>query len=146
MCVRSSRYSKRKWNFNLEDMKRQFTTACTPQQNKVAEQMNKTLLERTRAMLRVVVYVMYNSQETTKLDPKSRRCLLLGYADGVKGYRLWYPIIHKVIISRDAIFMEDNKQVADNNTINESSKTATVHVEKEFVDDSSEAKPIPEIQ
>ena len=34
------------------------------------------------------VYVMYNAQETTKLDPKSRKCLFLGYADGVKGYRL----------------------------------------------------------
>ncbi|GKA03138.1 gag-pol polyprotein [Tanacetum coccineum] len=35
-----------------------------------------------------LVYVMYNTQETEKLDPKSRKCLFLGYADGVKGYRL----------------------------------------------------------
>ena len=34
------------------------------------------------------VYVMYNAQETTKLDPKFRKCLFFGYADGVKGYRL----------------------------------------------------------
>lgn len=31
---------------------RQFTVAYTPQQNGVAEWMNRTLLERTRAMLR----------------------------------------------------------------------------------------------
>ncbi|GJV90693.1 retrovirus-related pol polyprotein from transposon TNT 1-94 [Tanacetum coccineum] len=42
------------------------------------------------------VYVMYNSQETTKVDPKSRKCLFLGYSDGVKGYRLWDPTAHKM--------------------------------------------------
>ncbi|GJU86091.1 retrovirus-related pol polyprotein from transposon TNT 1-94 [Tanacetum coccineum] len=41
------------------------------------------------------VYVMYNTQETTKLDLKSKKCLFLGYADGVKGYRLWDPIAYK---------------------------------------------------
>ncbi|KAI4351083.1 hypothetical protein L6164_005468 [Bauhinia variegata] len=34
-----------------EDIKKQFTTAYTPQQNGVAERMNRTLLKRTRAML-----------------------------------------------------------------------------------------------
>ncbi|GKD10240.1 gag-pol polyprotein [Tanacetum coccineum] len=37
-----------KWQ---EGIKRQFTTAYTPQQNGVAERMNRTLLERARAML-----------------------------------------------------------------------------------------------
>ena len=37
--------------YNQEGIKRQFTTAYTPQQNGVAERMNRTLLERTRAML-----------------------------------------------------------------------------------------------
>ncbi|KAE8680428.1 putative Double Clp-N motif-containing P-loop nucleoside triphosphate hydrolases superfamily protein [Hibiscus syriacus] len=123
-----------------EGIKRQFTVANTPQQNGVAERMNRTLLEITRAMLRdaglekslwaeavntacylvnrapstiielktpmemwtgkpadysnlhvfgSIVYVMYNSQEISKLDPKSRKCKFLGYADRVKGYRLW---------------------------------------------------------
>ncbi|KAL0561699.1 hypothetical protein IC582_002139 [Cucumis melo] len=90
------------------------------------------------------VYVMYNTQETTKLDPKARRCLFLGYADGEKD-RLWDSTAHKVIISRDVIFMEDKKQVADDSTVDESSGTAIVHVEKESVDDSFEVKPIHEI-
>ncbi|GJV43850.1 gag-pol polyprotein [Tanacetum coccineum] len=47
------------------------------------------------------VYVMKNTQETTKLDLKYRKCLFLGYAEGVKGYRLWDPTAHKVVISRD---------------------------------------------
>ena len=35
-----------------EDIKRQLTVEYTPQQNGVAKRMNRTLLERTRAMLR----------------------------------------------------------------------------------------------
>ena len=53
------------------------------------------------------VYVMYNVQERAKLDPKSRRCIFLGYVDRVKGYRMWDPTAHKIVISRDVIFIED---------------------------------------
>lgn len=60
------------------------------------------------------VYVMHNAQETSKLDPKSRKCIFLGYADGVKGYRLWDPAACKVIISRDVIFTEDKVQGKEN--------------------------------
>ncbi|GJX19059.1 retrovirus-related pol polyprotein from transposon TNT 1-94 [Tanacetum coccineum] len=121
-------YSRRCWVYPIkkksnvqEGIKRQFKTAYTPQQNGVAERMNRTLLERARAMLATVelktpmetwtgrqvnysdlhifgshVYVMYNTQETTKLDPKSIKCLFLGYADEVKRYRLWDPTAHKI--------------------------------------------------
>ena len=118
-----------------EDIKRQFTIAYTPQQKRVALRMNKTLLERKRAMLKVTglgkpfwqkqstssasklnysrlhifgspVYVIYNTQEASKLDSKSRKCVFLGYADGVKGYRLWDPTAHKLVINRDVIFIE----------------------------------------
>jgi hypothetical protein len=33
------------------------------------------------------VYMMYNTQEVSKLDLKSRKFVFLGYVDGVKGYR-----------------------------------------------------------
>ncbi|KAI5434960.1 hypothetical protein KIW84_021691 [Lathyrus oleraceus] len=49
------------------------------------------------------VYVMYNSQERAKLDPKYRKCIFLGYANGVRGYRLWDPASCKVIVSRDSV-------------------------------------------
>lgn len=173
----------------VEGIKRQFTTSYTPQQNGVAERMNRTLLERTRAMLGAAslekkfwaeavntacyvinrspstaielktpmemwtgkpvdysdlhifgspVYVMYNNQETTKLDPKSRKCVFLGYADGVKGYRLWDPTAHKVIISRDVIFTEDKKIEEERSSSKERSETVAVQVEKE---NSSGATP-----
>ena len=156
--------------------------AYTPQQNGLAKQMNKTLLEKTRAMLKIVdlaklfwvetvntacyvinqspstvinlktpmemwtgkpidysclhvfgspVYVMYNDQERSKLDPKSRKCIFLGHADGVKGYRLWDPTAHKVVISRDVIFAEDKLQEkGDDNTMKKDLETIIFQLEK----------------
>ncbi|KAL3846133.1 hypothetical protein ACJIZ3_003536 [Penstemon smallii] len=168
-----------------EGIKRQFTVAYTPQQNGVAERMNRTLLECTRAMLRtagmaksfwaeavktacyvinrspstaidlktpmeIPVYVMYNAQERSKLDPKSRKCIFLGYADGVKGYRLWDPTAHKVIISRDVIFTDNKIQENENDsTSKEKPDTTTVEFEdrqEQEVLDSSEAAPEHEEQ
>ena len=95
------------------------------------------------------VYVMYNAQERTKLDAKSRRCIFLGYADGVKGYRLWDPTAHKIVISRDVIFVEDQLQRkdGDDGTVKEKSETVPVYVENNPEDsDSFEAAPEHEEQ
>ncbi|MDD0148430.1 hypothetical protein PSY31_22260, partial [Shigella flexneri] len=75
-----------------------------------------------------LVYAMYNAEETTKLDPKSRKCLFLGYADEVNGYRLWDTTAHKVVIIRDIIFVEDKLQrnERDDSTAVGSSKTINV--------------------
>ena len=87
---------------------------------------------------------MYNAQEKTKLGPKSRKTIFLGYADGVNGYRLWDPTAHKIVISRDVIFVEDQLQRkdGDNNTAKEKSETLLVYVENNPKDsDSSKAGP-----
>ncbi|GJZ47045.1 gag-pol polyprotein [Tanacetum coccineum] len=93
---------------------------------------------RQEGIKRHHVYVMYNTQETTKLDPKSKKCLFLGYADGVKWYRLWDPTAHKVVVSRDVVFMEDkiqeNEEAAPQyevNKTNESQALATRTLNRE---------------
>ncbi|KAE8690665.1 hypothetical protein F3Y22_tig00110893pilonHSYRG00252 [Hibiscus syriacus] len=75
------------------------------------------------------------------------KCKFLGYADGVKGYRLWDPTARKVIISRDVIFVEDKLQRKENDASAEKSETTHIHVEKEVEQgDSSEAEPVHDEQ
>lgn len=39
----------------------------------------------------------------------ARRCVLIGYPNGVKGYKLWCIENQKIIVSRDVTF--DEKQI-----------------------------------
>ena len=51
-----------------------------------------------------------SKDERGKLDPKSKKCILLGYGERRKGYRLFDPEKEKVIYSRDVIFNEEEKK------------------------------------
>lgn len=91
------------------------------------------------------VYVMYSSQERMKLDPKSIKCIFLGYADDVQGYRLWDPIACKVIINRDVIFADNELHESKNDST--SKETIKIQMDKKYGEnDSSEAEPKHEEQ
>uniref|UniRef100_A0A2N9FRN5 CCHC-type domain-containing protein n=1 Tax=Fagus sylvatica TaxID=28930 RepID=A0A2N9FRN5_FAGSY len=51
-------------------------------------------------------YVHISGEDRSKLDPKSKKCIFLGFKKGVKGYKLWDPVAQKVVISRDVVFDE----------------------------------------
>ena len=51
-------------------------------------------------------YALLPKNQHSKLDPKSKVYVFVGYGDGVKGYRLWDPTSHKIIINRDVVFDE----------------------------------------
>ncbi|GKF18166.1 gag-pol polyprotein [Tanacetum coccineum] len=105
--------------------------------------MNRTLLERARAILstaslgksfraeavNTACYVINRSPSTAVglKTPMEIKCLFLGYADGVKGYRLWDPTTYKVVISRDVDFMEDkiqeNEEAAPQHEVNETNES-----------------------
>lgn len=133
-----------------------YTVPYTPQQNGKAERKNRSLVERSRAMIedsgipkefwgeaiRTVNYVMNRGisanmygvtpaelwygykpdvsnlkvfgcvahshipkELRTKLDTKTEKCVMLGYAP--TGYRLWDVKKEKIIISRDVEFDEN---------------------------------------
>ena len=85
------------------------------------------------------MYMMYNSKERIQLDPKSRKCIFLGYTDNVKGYCLWDLIARKVI-SRDVIFLENELQ-RDQESVSNTKETTTTYVDdKSREKDSSEAE------
>lgn len=138
-----------------EGIKRHFTVRKTPQQNGVAERMNRTLVEKVRCMLshsglskvfwgealsyarhivnrlpsaalngrtplevwsgspandydsmRIFGCSAYYHVTESKLDPRAKKAIFLGFSGGVKGYRLWCSESKKVILSRDVTFDE----------------------------------------
>uniref|UniRef100_A0AAV1TS81 Polyprotein n=1 Tax=Peronospora matthiolae TaxID=2874970 RepID=A0AAV1TS81_9STRA len=116
----------------LNGIVHQRTVPYSPQQNGVAERMNRTIMERSRSMLyykgvpmewwaeavstalgfkvkptldhlRVFGsrgYAHIDEAKRTKLEPKSFRCLLLGYPENVNGYRVYDLDASKVKVSR----------------------------------------------
>lgn len=51
-------------------------------------------------------YVHVSKEKHYKLDFKANKCLLLGYGENIKGYKLWDPIAMKMLYSKDVIFRE----------------------------------------
>ncbi|GJZ57863.1 retrovirus-related pol polyprotein from transposon TNT 1-94 [Tanacetum coccineum] len=135
---------------------RHLTVAGTPQQNGVAERMNRTLMDKVRClliqsglpktfwaeatctaaylinrspstaiekktpmemwsghpsdygMLRIFGCVAYPHDKQGKLEPRAIKCVLLGYPEGVKGYRLYRldDESPKIVTSRNVVFNE----------------------------------------
>ena len=59
-----------------------------------------------------------------KLDPRARKCVLIGFKKGVKGYKIWDPNDRKFILSSDVTFDEasmvkpTNSQQVESQTTN----------------------------
>ena len=58
--------------------------------------------------LQVFGCVAYAHQKQGKLDARAKKCMFIGYPEGVKGYKLWYEDggSSKCFISRDVVFKE----------------------------------------
>ncbi|GJY31437.1 retrovirus-related pol polyprotein from transposon TNT 1-94 [Tanacetum coccineum] len=110
-----------------EGIVRHQTVRYIPQHNRVVERINRTLLERARCMLSnvglpnifwveavntacylIFGYPTYAHVNDGKLDPRAKKCIFLGYADGTNSYRLWCPDgkSSRFLISRDVTFDE----------------------------------------
>jgi hypothetical protein len=53
-------------------------------------------------------YPLISKDQRSKLDHRSNKYVFVGYGDGFKGYILWNPTAHKLIISRDVVFDESS--------------------------------------
>ena len=87
------------------------------------------------SVLRIFGCPAYYHVKGTKLEPRAKKSIFVGYVEGVKGYRLWCldPESPKFVISRDVTFDEnsmlDQKKVIDEST---GSKEEEVGVKVEF--------------
>jgi 2-hydroxychromene-2-carboxylate isomerase len=52
------------------------------------------------------VFAHVSKDERAKFDPTGRKCVLVGYCETQKAFRLWDPSARKVQISRDVLFDE----------------------------------------
>ena len=153
-----------------EGVRHECTIPKTPEQNGVAERLNRTLVESSRSMLldanlphkfwaeavSTAVYLRNRSptkavkektpyeawhgekpkveklrvfgcdayshipkDERGKFDSKARKCILLGYGQETKGYRLFDTTRGKVIHSRDVRFNEKEKSSKDDTSDDE---------------------------
>ncbi|KAH0778754.1 hypothetical protein KY290_005181 [Solanum tuberosum] len=95
-----------------QGIRHQKTPLKTSQLNGLAERMNMTLIERVRYL--VSKAKLQNSfwgealltDACSKLDAKTRQCILIGYGLDKFGYMLYDPIEKKLLRSRDILFME----------------------------------------
>ena len=53
-----------------------------------------------------LAYVLIPKEKRKALQPHSKKCIFIGYPDGVKAWKFWDPVEKKVIISSHAVFDE----------------------------------------
>lgn len=71
----------------------------------------------------------YFHVKETKLDPRSKKAIFLGFSTGIKGYRLWCRKSKKISLRRDFTFDESVmlKQKKEKNSQEESMKMGILH-------------------
>nr|GEY17660.1 hypothetical protein [Tanacetum cinerariifolium] len=106
------------------------TPPYTPQHNRVLERRNRTLLEMFRSMMsqttlqksfwdhaletveRILNMVTTKKVEKTSyevwLEPESIQCIFIGYLKETMGYSFYYPPENKVLVARNAEFLENS--------------------------------------
>lgn len=178
-----------------EGIVRHWTVRKTPQQNGVAERLNRTLRERAMCMrsdaglgrewwaeavatanyiinrsphskldgdvpykvwsgehadyerLRIFGCTAYYHVSEGKLDARAKKAIFLGYARGVKGYRLWSVEDSKFIISRDVTFDENSMEASSKALVpcgvdNETSRSQVVEIEPKDQPGSSRVQAV----
>jgi transposase InsO family protein len=98
-------------------------------------------------IFRCPAYVHISGEDRSKLDPKSKKCIFLGFKKWVKGYKLWDPVAQKVVISRDVVFDEKSMTKAfkeEKSQATESSNNigrSTVQMELDELESQSDEEP-----
>ncbi|GBP34515.1 Retrovirus-related Pol polyprotein from transposon TNT 1-94 [Eumeta japonica] len=108
------------------------TNPYTPEQNGLSERYNRTIVEKAKCLLfdaglekrfwaeaaHTAVYLQ-NRTVTTSLNyrtpfeiwtgrkPDAEKCILVGYSNDVKGYRIYNPKSNVITTSRDVIVLEE---------------------------------------
>nr|GEX63738.1 hypothetical protein [Tanacetum cinerariifolium] len=141
------------------------TPPYTPQHNGVLERRNRTLLDMVRSIMSQTTlpksfwdYVLETAAsilnmvptkkalikldtltKTDKLEPKAIKCIYVGYPKEMMGYSFYYPPENKVLVARNAEFLE-NIQEED---MYPSLDTSLNHEEEDLEIDESQSDIVP---
>jgi hypothetical protein len=58
------------------------------------------------SQLKVFTCTAYTHVDNGKIEPRSIKCIFLGYGSGVKGHKFWNPETRKTFMSRSVVFNE----------------------------------------
>ena len=90
-------------------------------------------------------FVHVPKKERKHLQSHTRKCIMLGYQPGTKAWRFWDQAQRKVIVSRDAVFIEQQAQGGKQDSVptppKPPSSSPPTYVSSD--DDSSNAPPPP---
>ena len=53
------------------------------------------------------MYIHILKEKRTKLDPSGKKGIFVGYSESSKAYKIYFPGLKKIDISRDVTFVED---------------------------------------
>lgn len=84
--------------------------------------------------------------ERHKLDPKSRKAIMVGYGSETKGYRLYDPVKKTIFFSRDVLFNESERYVSKEPYNPPCEKKLELSFSDEISDTESREIPIPQDQ
>ncbi|CAL2272145.1 unnamed protein product [Prunus armeniaca] len=98
----------------MKGIQRHLTTPYTPQKNGAVERKNHTIMNmksysccKEYDAIGGLGYAHIPDKKISKLDDKGVKCVFIGVNKESKAYKLYGPITHKVIISRDVLFDEE---------------------------------------
>ncbi|KAI9162288.1 hypothetical protein LWI28_025807 [Acer negundo] len=77
----------------------------------------------------------------SKLDPRAKKAVFVGFSEGVKGFRLWNSESKKIILSRDVTFDESAMLKQTLQDIKNENPNSLQQVEFEFPKKSEKASP-----
>ena len=84
-----------------------------------------------------VAYLHVPKHKKSKLDSKSKRCIFIGYKDGLKVYKIWNLETWKVVYNQDVVFREV-KYVTKHEFLPKEPKKIECEVKEEESDSTTE--------
>ena len=97
-----------------------------------------------------IAYVHVPDEMRTKLDPKAKKCVSIGYSLEKKGYKCYNPTTRDVRVSKDVVFDEmasSNSKVKDNSGAddNETLITSTIGQQSQVLSGPQESPSVTSV-